>query len=253
MDTVLECYSRLREVIGPSIESIDVIKRAEEHRWYWRPSQVKIVLLAESHVYTTNEELAREIRLPGLAPSNLPRGFVRLVYCLGYGENSLLDQPIISPRNNGTPQFWKIFYSCINSSTTNADFTPIHVSATPTTNRIANKITLLHQLREQGVWLLDACLAALYLPGRPKPSHSTRETCLQIGWDYHIGNVLQAASPHQIICIGRGVDRALANRFRNIHIPVKVLPQPQARLSSAEHFQSFKTYYQLVREANKSV
>ena len=253
MDSVLECYSRLCDVLGPSIESVDVIKRAEEHRWYWRPSQVKIVLLAESHVYTTDDELAREIRLPPSAPSNLPRGFVRLVYCLGYGENSLLDRPISSPRNNGTPQFWKIFYSCINNATTNTDFIPIHVSATLTTERIANKLSLLHQLREQGVWLLDTCLAALYLPGSPKPSHSTRETCLQVGWDYHIGNVLQAANPQQVICIGKGVFHALEDRLGKIRIPVKVLPQPQARLSSAEHFQSFGTYYHFVQEVNKSM
>jgi hypothetical protein len=41
----------------------------------------------------------------------LPRGFVRLVYCLAYGENELLDEAIES--NKGTPQFWKIFFSCL--------------------------------------------------------------------------------------------------------------------------------------------
>src|SRR5439155_983736 len=103
MDTILECHSRLAALLGGGAESLDVLRRAEEHRRYWRPETVKVVLLAESHVYTTPEELARTISLPTSAPPDLPRGFVRLVYCLGYGENRLLNRSIESPANTGTP------------------------------------------------------------------------------------------------------------------------------------------------------
>ena len=177
MDTVLECHGRLAALLGSGAESVDVLRRAEEHRWYRRPGRVKVVLLAESHVYTTPEELARTISLPASAPPDLPRGFVRLVYCLGYGENRLLNRPIESPANTGTPQFWKIFYSCANATAINSDFAPIQTSATSPTQRILNKLVLLRRLRELGVWLLDTSLAALYLPGRPKTDPATLEAC----------------------------------------------------------------------------
>ena len=66
MDTVLECHSRLGALLGVGAESVDVLRRAEEHRQYWRPERVKVVLLAESHVYTTPDELTRTISLSAL-------------------------------------------------------------------------------------------------------------------------------------------------------------------------------------------
>lgn len=101
------------------------------------------------------------------------------MYCLGYGENRLLNQSIESPANTGTPQFWKIFYSCANPITANSDFAPIQASTSPA-QRIANKIRLLNTLQDLGVWLLDASLAALYLPGRPKTDPTTLEACLRL-------------------------------------------------------------------------
>jgi len=109
MDALEECHSRLVRLIGSSAEPIEVLQCAEEHRAYWRPERVRVVLLAESHVYTETSELDRRVVLPSFMGIDVPRGFVRLVYCLGYGENSLLDLPIFIPANSGTPQFWKIF------------------------------------------------------------------------------------------------------------------------------------------------
>jgi hypothetical protein len=253
MDTVLECHGRLAALLGSGAESVDVLRRAEEHRWYWRPERVKVVLLAESHVYTTPEELARTIALPASAPPDLPRGFVRLVYCLGYGENRLLNRPIESPANTGTPQFWKIFYSCANTVATNSDFGPIQTSTTSPAQRIANKLVLLRRLRELGVWLLDTSLAALYLPGRPKTGPATLEACLQVGWDHHVRHVVEAAAPSHIVCIGKGVARALGKRLSDVGVRVTVVPQPNARLASADHHESFRTYYRVVREASELV
>jgi hypothetical protein len=250
MDTILECHSRLAALLGSDAEPLDVLRRAEEHRSYWRPERVKVVLLAESHVYTTPEELARTISLPTSAPVDLPRGFVRLVYCLGYGENRLLNRSIESPANTGTPQFWKIFYSCANPIVTNGDFAPI-LASTLAAQRISNKIMLLRRLQELGVWLLDASLAALYLPGRPKTNSGTLEACLQVGWDHHVRCIVETATPSHVVCIGKGVARALGKRLVDIGVPVTVVPQPNARLSSAEHHESFRMYYRVVREANR--
>jgi hypothetical protein len=249
MDTVLECHSRVAALLGPGAESVDILRRAEEHRNFWRPERVKVVLLAESHVYTRPEELARTISLPASAPVGLPRGFVRLVYCLGYGENRLLNRAIESPQNTGTPQFWKVFYSCANPIACNGDFAPI-LGSTPPEERVANKISLLKTLRERGVWLLDTSLAALYLPGRPKTDPGIMQSCLQIGWDCHVRSVVEAADPSHIVCIGKGVAGALGKRLADIGRSVTVVPQPNARLSSAEHREAFRTYYRVVGEAS---
>jgi len=231
------------------MEGVDALRRAEEHRAYWRPDHVRVVLLAESHVYTTAEELKRTINRPASAPPDLPGGFVRLVYCLGYRENQLLSGAIYSPPNGGTPQFWKILYSCVNDITSNRDFASIQASTSPAV-RVANKIALLQRLRDLGVWLLDASPAALYFPVGPKPRPATLEACVQTGWDHHVRYVIENAAPTQIVCVGRGVGAALASRLSNIGAQITTVPQPNARLPTAEHHQSFLTYRRVVRQAN---
>jgi hypothetical protein len=250
MDTVADSHHRLASLLGVDAEPLEVLRRTEEHRNYWRPERVKVVLLAESHVYTTAAELDCTLTLPEAAARDIPRGFVRLVYCVGYGENSLLSRPIESPPNSGTPQFWKIFFSCAHPIASNHDFAPVQATMTAVNKRIANKLALLQRLRELGVWLLDASLAALYFPGRAKTNSALLEACLQTSWDHHVGRVLKAAAPSHVVCIGKGVAKGLRTRLGELDVPVTGLPQPNARLSSAKHFESFKTYYRIVREAN---
>ena len=92
---------------------------------------MRVVLLAESHVFTGAADLERCIvRLPG-APAGIPTGFVRLVYCLGYGENDILDRRISEPPNTGTPQFWRIFASCVGGPPRSADFRATLGSTSP--------------------------------------------------------------------------------------------------------------------------
>jgi len=238
-------------LLGSDAEPVEVLRRAEEHRWYWRPERVRVILLAESHVRTTPEELARTIALPPSAPADLPRGFVRLVYCLGYGEDDLLDRPLGSQSNPGTWQFWRIFYSCANLVSDNTDFAPLLKSSTPRlTERVANKVALLRQFRDLGVWLLDTSPAALYSPGGWKPPQTTRKACLQVGWDYHVRQVIENAAPSHIVCIGRGVERALGDRLFKVGARVTLVPQPNAHLTSAEHHETFLEYNRVVRRAN---
>jgi len=95
---------------GLVAERPEVAIAVEQHRWAWKPQNVRVLLVAESHVYTSAEDSALHVRtelLPERA-RHAPREFVRLVYCLGYGETWLLDS---RPRqsNAGTWQFWNIF------------------------------------------------------------------------------------------------------------------------------------------------
>ena len=55
-----------------------------------------------------------------------------------------------------------------------------------------------------------------------------------------------------VVVVGIGVARALGDRLSEVRSrrTVVTVPQPNARLSSADHHKSFRTYYHAVREAN---
>ena len=169
-----------------------------------------MVLLAESHVYTFERELHHTLCEPSNLPGNLPRGFVRLVYCLGYGEDLCLDEPVFSPRNLGTPQFWKVFYSCVNPVSGNEDFAAVQVSRTPDRQkRLRNKLRLLETLQSRRIWLVDASIAALYRPGQPRPPQNFVNTLIQESWDGYTGKLVADTDAQAILCIGKGVAQAL--------------------------------------------
>ncbi|MGA2261725.1 MAG: hypothetical protein ABSH28_09840 [Acidobacteriota bacterium] len=243
-----ECHERLANIpdLGPMSEPLSVLEMVERHRVFWRPSTVRVILLAESHVYTSAEELNYKIQKPYCQPNGFPNGFVRLVYCLGYGENGILSRPISTPRNTGTPQYWKIFYSCLHPITQNSDFGPIQSSRTPeTAKRLCNKIQLLKALQALGIWLLDASIAALYRPGKPKPSRRTIRDAIETSWDCCVGRLIQDAKPEAIVCIGKEVKEALKSRLDSLKCARHFLPQPNARLSASEHMENFRRYYEI--------
>jgi hypothetical protein len=173
---------------------------------------------------------------------------VRLVYCLGYGEDALLDAPIATCRNSGTPQFWKLFYSCLYPVTRNEDFAPVQGARTPLAARVANKIAVIELLKACGVWLVDASIAALYIPGRTKPSPQFIARALHASWDGYVRSVIAEATPQAILCIGLGVARALRSRLDRLGIPWAPVPQPNARLSAADHFRVFGMYRRACEE-----
>src|SRR5689334_5087550 len=96
-------------------EAIETAVEVERHRWFWRPSKPRLLLVAESHVFASNDD--RKVRIDqskisefGKATANPPpRSFVRLVYCLGYGETQLLKGVPAHFNNPGTPRYWDIF------------------------------------------------------------------------------------------------------------------------------------------------
>jgi hypothetical protein len=244
-DPLRQAHNRLAGIIGADIEPIEVFERAEEHRSYWRPDKPRVVLLAESHVYTTAEELTRSLRPQTELPVDVPHGFVRLVYSLGYGENRWLDRPIENPPNPGTPQYWKIFQSCLQSVDAGANFGAVLVSGTSDgAQRLRNKLRVLHELRERGIWLVDASIAALYrTPGKAKPPARLQEAVLDASWDSYVRGVVERAEPAAILCIGVSVARALRSRLDRLGVPWGGVPQPQARLSSAEHARIHAAYF----------
>ena len=209
----------------------------EAYRQYFRPARVRVVLLAESHVHTTAEDRAIPIPPIPVLPG-YPRQYAKFVYCLGYGERDLTKHES-HPSRDGTPQFWKVFFSCANRVSSLADFGPI-LGATPYAQRLQNKIELLNELKERGVWLVDTSVVALYNRGAKVPNLNR---ALVESWRGYTRAVVMSVDPEHVVCIGKAVADAVADDLR-ASLPVKVtkIAQPNAYLSSAEHMSNFQQY-----------
>lgn len=242
-------HAHLTDYLGEDIEPLSVWERVDEHRTFWRPEKTRLLLLAESHVHTALSELEHVLRPTAMLPQNMPLGFVRLVYSLGYGENGSLTQPIRHPRNDGTWQFWKIFSACVHEAQANSAFASVLKGGTPNaTHRLANKVSVLKSLQERGVWLLDASVAALYSPTgsrRAKPHPRLRDRVLKTSWDAVIRETIVMAEPEAILCIGMEVARSLAARLGELGIPWGAIHQPQSHLESAGHMKNWAAYYRI--------
>lgn len=214
-------------------ESAAVLRAVATHRDYWKPPEVRVLLLAESHVLTQQHELAATVKLDPHGHSGAPSEFVRLVYCLGYGEDELLSA---KPSNNGgTPQFWKLLAACVGDPN---DAQVLKTTEPDLRRRIAAKIRLLEELRSRGVWLLDASPVALYRSGGGKPRRKELRAALEVAWDEYSGAIVREVAPLAVMVIGRMVHDALGERVKGAvgsGVDVQWMYQPQARVSAAEH------------------
>jgi len=239
--TIKNAYNRIQPILDGKVESLDSVELVDAYRQYFKPEKVKIVLLAESHVFTSDTE--REIRIPpDRTLPNYPNQYARFVYCLGYGEKELT-QDLKHPAQ-GTPQFWKVFYSCCHPVQDNSDFSPI-LRRTVFEDRVRNKIELLLDMKARGIWLIDASIVALYgdnlFLGR-----AVKETLIKISWDLHARGVVLGAAPDYVICIGRAVANVVEPDLqREFQGKYKIIAQPNARLSNAEHMKNYKDYFDI--------
>ncbi len=243
MDALNHTYKLIQNFLGSDIEPFGAVKLVEEYRQYWKPEIVKVVLLAESHVFTTLNDMDIHFHT---SLAHYPTQYAKFVYCLAYGERQITDNHE-HPGRDGTPQFWKLFYSCANKVNSNHDFIPI-LSKTPFHQRIFNKIHLLNQLREMGVWLIDTSITALYHKGS-KPDYKRLKQALACSWENYTFDAIKQCAPRHIICIGKGVGEVVSGDLHQfLNNGVTILSQPNARLSSEEHMQAFHVYYRICRE-----
>jgi hypothetical protein len=230
-----ECEARLG--IGCEIEPACVLRAVAAHREYWRPEQVRVLLLAESHVMTSEIELAAGMSLQGYGHPSAPSEFVRLVYCLGYGEKELV--PAVSP-NEGTWQFWKLFAACVGD--------PMHGqilkgSERNLRRRIVAKIALLEKLKACGVWLLDASPLALYRAGGKKPGSNMYRNALVAGWELYSAEIVRLLAPRAVMVIGKMVHNLLEERLKLVvsrRSEIDWIYQPQAQVSAQVHAEGIR-------------
>ena len=236
-------YSEIKESIGNRLEfeSFTVVKSVNEHRNFWKPDKIKVLLLAESHVFTRDSEHDNTMRYYGFPElRECPTGYVKLVYCLGYGEKDIVNVQT----NRGTPQFWKIFVSCLNQNF-DSEGKKILLSQTPEfLQRIRNKISVLEQLKEKGVWLVDASIVALYNDTR-KPDSDMMERIIKISWKSYVSKLIQDANPEKIIVIGKRVHKILERELKQTNIQIHVQSQPQGIRTKTGIIEAFEKYYKL--------
>lgn len=234
--TLENAYARLQNVLGESIEPISAVRLVEEYRDFWRPKDVKVILLVESHARTSEQDMRLFFDV-GL--SGYPMHYCRCVYCLAYGEPALTTSPD-HPRD-GTPQYWKILYSCANDVVSNTDFAPLQAK-TPYEQRIQNKIDLLTQLQDMGVWLVDASVVGLAHKGR-KPSRKKTEQALLVSWQLHTFDLVRKAKPRHVICAGKQLAHLVSTSLHNlVGDSYSVVSPANARLSSSEQIKILQTY-----------
>jgi hypothetical protein len=233
-------YKRIKELYS-RVDSLNVVKEVDKYRNYWRPSQTNVILLAESHVYTSDEDFKTRIDHSGyedLIP-NYPDRYVRFVYCFGYAEHSLLKDAFPDMKSKlGTPQFWKIFTVC-ESENSKFDFDAIKKTTTETDERIKNKISLLTKLKKKGIWLVDGSIAGLYNEGKKPPLRIMQEI-LRTSWDYYVKELVLSARPKYVMCIGKSVRDTLNDKIAETNIPHDYIHQPQAHLTSGEREKEYK-------------
>jgi hypothetical protein len=234
--TLDNAYEQLQGLLGKAIEPFSAVQLVEEYRDFWRPRDVKVILLVESHARTSVEDTQLHFDA-GL--SGYPTEYCKYVYCLAYGERALTASPD-HPRD-GTPQYWKILYSCGNDVTSNDDFAPIQAK-TPYEQRVQNKIALLTRLQEMGVWLVDASIVGLSHKGR-KPSRRITEQTLLISWQLHTFDLVRRAKPRHVICAGKQLAHLASASLHNlVGDSYTVVSPANSRLSAGEHLKTLQTY-----------
>lgn len=236
-------YDQMKLILGEFIEPFESVLLVENIRQYWKPKKVKVILLAESHVFTTHSDIA--IKLPiieGL--EDYSEQYAKFVYCLAYGESGLTKSSR-HPKRDGTPQFLKIFYSCLNYISSNEDFFNVLKSKTPFEQRVINKVNLLKALKDKGVWLVDTSICALYHNGK-KPDNYTMSKAISTSWLSYTKKVITEANPEHVIVVGRGVARNIEHELNKIMGGnYSVIDQPNAHLSAEKHLANFQKYYHI--------
>jgi hypothetical protein len=210
--------------LGVRGESDEYLAAVAAWREAWRPARVKVLLVAESHVTETDRDALIRVRSPRWVKRELPEKYVRLVYCLGYGESSLC-----SPRplaNGGTWQFWNLLGQLGLGSWARMP----RASAGPEA-RLRWKVDVLNGLAKRGIWLQDASPIGLYAPGGHRLANGPNyDRLIREGYEQFVWPSVRDDQPQHIWVIGRGVGKALAG-LPGID-PERVISQPQDRNQS---------------------
>ena len=104
-------------------------------------------------------------------------------------------------------------------------------SASTTHERLQWKLDVLSWLQRHGVWLVDACIAGIYRPGRkPAASGAVYTKVVRDSFDRFVWPSVSSEPLQQVWVIGYGVNRALAGH--EVLRRSRTISQPQGDRSS---------------------
>ena len=231
----------LREFIPTSdLECLESMLRAREHVMYWKPSQVKVILLAESHAHTPREHVVDGPTLPAqYLPEYMgPREFIAHVNCLIYGENDCISPKI--PNNKGSHQFWQLLGVCAYGYDYYASGCRnelMHSGNNDLELRLKCKHNVLRRLQSLGIWLLDTNVFGWYMTQqqqftrkksgevtrKPKqrPPTNLKNASLVVSWELYTKHVIRQAAMEghlkALIPIGKEVAKAVTlSRLKDV-------------------------------------
>jgi hypothetical protein len=237
-------HAKLVSILGADrTECFEAALAVEHLRHLWRPDHVRVVLLAESHVWTSRDEAKSRV----IQPDGVETGFARFIYCLGGGEPQLVF-PSVSP-NVGASQYWTLLHDSVYGP--DQSHQALLKSGEPkSSRRVANKLKLLHEMRSSGIWLVDASVAALYRAGDRLARGTAYESVLRTCWDSYVGAAVRAAAPDLIVVIGRQVADAIGHTVRRdlgADVRIDAVKQPNAHMSATERAQYRRRVFDLCR------
>jgi hypothetical protein len=168
------------------------------------------------------------------------------VYCLGYGENGILNRAI--QQNSGTPQYWQLFANCAHPEQTETFRKRVTGGGEPIrSRRIQAKIELLKHLQDAGVWLLDASIVGLYKPGSAKIAATKMKQVISECWSQYLHKQILNANPDSITVVGKFVYGVLAQKLSTLGPNrMLVISQPNARLTSSSREDEMRKLRELI-------
>jgi len=193
---------------GHEPEPFETALLVEEYRWFWKPKNVKFVLVAESHVYAGKEEISVEInpqKLRRYAPSypqGGPLNFAKIVYCPGYGEPDILDSPEKIENNPGTKQFIDLFRKCLGYNK-------------PTERSLEWKARILRAARDNGLWLLDASCHACAKGNKERLPKQIVDRIVPFSWKKYVEPIVDELEidSEKVWIIGKGTHDLIRGKY----------------------------------------
>jgi hypothetical protein len=161
-----------------------------------------------------------KVRTDSIGVKGLPSQYVRLVYCLGYGESQICTP---EPRRNvGTIQYWDILgqVACGEDQP--------RKGSSSIRQRLRWKITVLLELQRRGIWLQDASPLGVYLGSGERVDPTLQVGLLRDGYRRWVWPSVKDDLPEKVWVIGSGVVAALTG-LPGID-PARTITQPQDRV-----------------------
>jgi len=204
----------------------------------WKPETVRTLLVAESHLREQHGDLDLRVRgLPEkLYGQPLPTGFCKSVQCLSWGLPALTSDPD-RLRDRNTHQFWDLLGAVADLDAANLEPSrkgrPDPTATLPPRpagsedHQLQWRLGTMDKVRRRGVWLVDACVAGIKVPGAGRfcagANYRTmvRDSYLRFVWP-----LVEKEPLEQLWVIGKGTT-AVALEGLPLVEPGRVMYQPR--------------------------